>query len=813
MTDAERLPELSEPVEDLPRDTATIEAQLGWDLRPSAALILVVVATALGAVVRVAPYGGRAFPLNDGGLPYELIRAVLAHGFAIPFDVNYNGLELPFASPPVALYVVAAVSAALHIDIPYAQSLVAVAASILTIPMVYVVARQLLPSRQVAVGAAFAFALTPYAYEWLIAGSGPARGIGLLLVLFAVQQFLLAMKRGAWVNALNAGAFTGLTFLTVPRGAFLLVISLVLLGIFQAKPVRLLRMAVTTGVVAAATASVWVEVIASRHGIGAVFSSFVAGSDPATSLKTLMSFALTGAPILDILSILGVVGAVALLLERRFLLPIWFVALFLVDQRSGITYAMVPFSMMVSHAATNVVLRWPEAIHLRGWHMRMDRYTAVALSSVVLLTTLVGALTAAVPPDSPMHRVSQNNLDAMTWVRDNLNPGSRVVVVTPDRWEVDAYGSWLPAVAGVQSVATVQGYEWLGLDKLAKQVQRHNALQDCVAHTIDCVESWIRSEGIIVDYVLIPKPTPPRADCCPAPRESLRESADFRVVYDGPGATIAAVVRGNAQTEPVLVGAGDIAACDSSGAASTAALVAGIPGTVFTLGDNAYEVGSDEEFADCYDTTWGRFKDRTRPAPGNHDYYSQGATGYFNYFAGSAGNTNEGWYSYDIGSWHVVMLNSDCGSIGGCGPGSRELTWLAGDLAASHAKCTIAMWHHALFTSGSELPTTATADFWRLLYQAGADVILNGHDHDYERFAPMAPEGTLDEAKGIREFVVGTGGRNLLPWRSVPAPGTVVRDNSTFGVLKLTLHADSYDWRFIPVVDGAFTDSGTGECH
>ena len=799
--------------EDRAPDTATLQALLGWDLDPRTALILVVVATALGAIVRVVPFGGQAFPLNDGGLPYELVRAVLSHGFAIPFDVNYNGLELPFASPPVALYVVAATSGGLEIPIPFAQAFVAVAASILTIPMVYAVGDQLLRSRQVAVGAAFAFALTPHAYEWLITGSGAARGLGLLFVLMAIHQFLQAMRRGAWVNAINTGALAGLTILTVSRGAFLLLISLVLLGIFEAKPVRLLRMAVIAGVVAAATASVWLEVIISRHGLQAVTSAIVAGSDPATSLKTLLSFNLSGAPILDILSILGVVGAAALLLERRFLLPIWFVVLFLVDQRSGITYSMVPFSMMASQAAIEMVVRWPAAIRLRGWNVRLDRYTAIALSGVVLLATMVGALTAAVPPDSPLHRVSPNGLEAMTWARDHLNPGSRVVVLTPDRWEVDAYGSWLPAVAGVQSVATVQGYEWLGLDKLAQQVQRHAAVQDCVDHTIDCLESWIRSEGIIVDYVVIPKATPPRADCCPAPRESLRDSKDFRVVYDGPGATIAALVAPSAETEPVLVGAGDIAACDSSGAASTAALVAGIPGTVFTLGDKAYEVGSSSEFADCYDTTWGRFRDRTRPTPGNHDYDTAGAAAYFDYFSGSAGDPDEGWYSYDIGSWHVLVLNSDCAAVGGCGPGSRQLTWLEGDLAASTARCTLAMWHHPLFTSGSELPTGATADFWRVLYSAGADVILNGHDHDYERFAPMAPDGTLDSARGIREFVVGTGGKNLLPWRSFPAPGTAVRDNSTFGVMKLTLHPTSYDWQFIPVADGAFSDSGTGTCH
>ena len=242
-------------------------------------------------------------------------------------------------------------------------------------------------------------------------------------------------------------------------------------------------------------------------------------------------------------------------------------------------------------------------------------------------------------------------------------------------------------------------------------------------------------------------------------------------------------------------------------------MVSHIPGTVFTLGDNAYETGTAQEFADCYDPTWGRFKDRTHPVAGNHEYFSADARPYFNYFSESAGNANEGWYSYDVGTWHIVVLNSDCDSVGGCGPGSRQLAWLENDLASNHTECTLAMWHHALFTSGSELPTQATADFWRVLYSAAADVILNGHDHDYERFAPMAPDGTLDAAHGIREFVVGTGGKSLLPWRSVPAPGTQIRDNSTYGVMKLTLHPNSYDWQFIPVVDGAFSDSGTGTCH
>src|SRR5439155_3082934 len=504
----------------------------------------------------------------------------------------------------------------------------------------------------------------------------------------------------------------------------------------------------------------------------------------------------------------GVVGAVALLLERRLLLPIWFLVLFAIDQRSGISDSLVPFAMRASHAATYVVVRWPAALLASGKGVAWDRYAASLLAAVLLLAALLGALTTTVAQETPLRGVDSDGIDAMVWIRDNLNPESRFVVLAPSSWETDSYGSWFPAIARMQNIGAVQGYEWLGLDAFAAQKERHAEIQACVPHTVDCIEGWIRSQATAVDYLLIPKAAPPKADCCPAARESLRESSDFRVVYDGTGATVGALIGPESQTDPVLVGAGDVAACDSAGAASTAALVAGIPGTVFTLGDNAYETGTAEEFAACYDPTWGRFKDRTRPTAGNHDYFSDGATPYFDYFGEVAGNPNEGWYSYDVATWHVVVLNSDCGSVGGCGPGSRQLTWLAADLAATNAPCTVAMWHHPLFTSGSELPTPATADLWRVLYASGADLILNGHDHDYERFAPMAPNGTLDEARGLREFVVGTGGRNLLPWRSLPAPGTQVRDNTTFGVLKLTLHPNSYDWQFIPVVDGGFTDSG-----
>ena len=259
----------------------------------------------------------------------------------------------------------------------------------------------------------------------------------------------------------------------------------------------------------------------------------------------------------------------------------------------------------------------------------------------------------------------------------------------------------------------------------------------------------------------------------------------------------------------VLVGAGDIASCGSSGDEATAALLDGIPGTVFTTGDNVYEDGTASEFANCYARSWGRHQARTRPAPGNHDWHTANAQGYRDYFGFGSGPL---WYSYNVGAWHVVVLDSSCSNAGGCGAGSAQHTWLVNDLAADTSACTVALWHHPRFSSGSNHgSSTATAAFWTALYNDGAELVLAGHEHSYERFAPQNPSASADP-NGIRQFVVGTGGRNLYQFGSVVA-NSEVRNNSTFGVLKLTLDPGRYSWQFVPVTGGAFTDAGTGTCH
>jgi hypothetical protein len=271
---------------------------------------------------------------------------------------------------------------------------------------------------------------------------------------------------------------------------------------------------------------------------------------------------------------------------------------------------------------------------------------------------------------------------------------------------------------------------------------------------------------------------------------------------------------GDVAPDPVLVGAGDIASCDTDDDEATARLIDGIAGTVFTAGDNAYEDGTLEQFRDCYGPTWGRFLGRTRAAVGNHDWQTKDAAGYRAYFGAAAtGAEGRTWYSYELGTWHVIVLDSDCADVGGCGPDSEQGRWLAADLATSSARCTLTIWHHPRFSSGSEHGDDArVAPFWDRLYAAGVDVVVNGHDHDYERFGPQNPAGQEDRERGIREFVVGTGGVGFRPFARTARPNSELRIAGYPGVIRFVLHKAGYDWTWLPTA-ADFSDTGTASCH
>lgn len=265
---------------------------------------------------------------------------------------------------------------------------------------------------------------------------------------------------------------------------------------------------------------------------------------------------------------------------------------------------------------------------------------------------------------------------------------------------------------------------------------------------------------------------------------------------------------GSRGTSPaVLVGAGDIADCGSDGDEATAAMLDGIEGTVITLGDNAYPDGSAEDFERCYAPSWGRHKQRTRPTPGNHEYHSAKARPYFDYFGEAAGERGKGYYSYELGTWHVVALNSEL-SVKGMREQER---WLREDLKAHPARCTLAYMHRPLFSSGLGRDNSVVKGLWEALYEAGADVVVAGHDHFYERFAPQTPEGVADAERGLRELVVGTGGKELYVFGPTLA-NSEVRLANTFGLVKVTLEEGAYAWEFLQV-GGTVRDQGRGTCH
>ena len=261
-----------------------------------------------------------------------------------------------------------------------------------------------------------------------------------------------------------------------------------------------------------------------------------------------------------------------------------------------------------------------------------------------------------------------------------------------------------------------------------------------------------------------------------------------------------------------LLAGGDIASCSHDIDEATAKLLDVLPGTVAPLGDNVYTNGTAEEYANCYAPTWGRHKARTMPAPGNHDYNTPGAAGYYGYFGAAAGDPAKGYYSYDLGQWHIVVLNSNIDAK----QGSAQLAWLRQDLAAAPNRCTLAYWHHPRFTSGTRQGDTGRmVDVVQELYDRGVEVALVGHDHLYERFTPQTPQGVADGPRGTRHFTVGMAGSDA---RTAYQFGTIlatseVRQNTAAGILKLALWPDRYEWEYVPVAGATFTDTGSTSCH
>lgn len=272
-------------------------------------------------------------------------------------------------------------------------------------------------------------------------------------------------------------------------------------------------------------------------------------------------------------------------------------------------------------------------------------------------------------------------------------------------------------------------------------------------------------------------------------------------------AGVPALAQDTPSPDPVVLAAGDIADCTLlRGAMATAGLLDRLEGTVVTLGDNAYDSGLASEFEQCYGPTWGRHLARTRPAIGNHDVKTRKGEPYYDYFGERAGPRGKGYYSFDLGSWHVVALNSEIDT----GAKGAQMAWLAQDLAAHPSDCILAYWHTPIFSSGPHGSDGRMVPAWKALLGARADIVLNGHDHTYERFSPQDEHGKATPL-GIRQFIVGTGGAGVYKFEAI-ADNSEARENSAYGVLKLTLKTGGYDWEFVPVAGQRFTDRGSAGC-
>lgn len=361
-----------------------------------------------------------------------------------------------------------------------------------------------------------------------------------------------------------------------------------------------------------------------------------------------------------------------------------------------------------------------------------------------------------------------------------------------------------PEATAVVADPTVEPTVETTVEPTAEPTQEPTAeptLEPTVEPTLEVTPETTPTETPVDEATPEPSPTAvPTAEQLPTPRPAKTPKA---------AATPERVIdRAGLGEAPTLLAVGDIAKCGRTEHVEVAKLVSERTGTLAVLGDNAYNSGTAAEYTNCYDPSWGAFLGRTKPTPGNHEYLTAGATGYYGYFGASAGTAGLGYYSYDIGTWHVIVLNSEIDMS----VGSTQEKWLRADLAANDVPCTLAYWHRPRFSSGEHGNYMASFPLYKALYENGAEIVLNGHDHNYERFDPQDHLGNADAAFGIRTFVIGTGGIDLRPI-DVVKPNSAFRDASTYGLVQFGLNDGGFTWEFVPIEGQSLVDSGSVTCH
>ena len=487
------------------------------------------------------------FPINDGGMFASLVDSIGSHGQLLPDLVTYNNLNAPFAYPPLAFLLTAGLEQLIPIGTVEWLRWIPLVASIATIPAFALLALEITPSRVHAVVATFVYALMPSSFAWLVMGGGLARAPGMLFAILAVYllaRFLHRRDR-SWIAA---GVALGLAVVTHPQAGLFTALSLSLVALARARGRWAWARVGGAAMIGVAVAAPWILMVVGRYGLAPLTSAGGTGLNPVESVFRLVTFRVTDEPLLGLVGGLAVLGAVYSLAVRRFLLPVWVAAVVLLDPRGSVTFASVPLAMLAASGLLDVVAARVSGVggditRTTGWPAAFLRSTAVR--AVLVGSLVLAMLSALLAPYllGSMATLSPDTRAAMTWVRDAVPAGSRVVVVTGRDWYEDATAEWFPYLAQRSSVATVQGYEWLGADAWTKQLDIASSLQAIADSPVASLDSWAASHDVEFDVLFVPKgklgdATSP-SDCCSVLRDSLRSSGEYVVIYDGPGATIA----------------------------------------------------------------------------------------------------------------------------------------------------------------------------------------------------------------------------------------------------------------------------------
>jgi hypothetical protein len=541
MTDGHDHPS-GEPLE-VRVDAAPVERRTGPDRRREVgaevlAQAVLLAAVALAALVRLVPVLSSDFPLHDGGLFMVMIQDLEHASFALPLTTTYNLDQIPFAYPPLAIYVTAGLNL-VGVDLIALMRFIPVSASVATVPVVYLIARDLTGRQSIAAVSAVAFALAPRSYEWLVIGGGLTRAPGMLFALLGIWLGIRLLRQPSLPSIVGTGLFGGLTLLTHPEASLFCGISLAVLILARGRNRGALGAMLAAGAIALFLAAPWLWIVITRYGPDIVTGA--ANSRTAligTTLRGLLFGHFTGATAFDLFLGIGFIGLLVEVGRGSYLLMAWVVVVPIVVVAAGFTFLMVPWAILVAIAVVDVLLPAVERL------TRGRRFGRPILEVGLLGAAVLASLATGFSPDSPLHRLPDDDRLAMIWAAEHLPLDAHVAVITGLPWWNDATSEWFPAIARRRSLATPQGYEWTG--EFVRQQQRNRLLQStCAPRLADCLGLWAKHFGIQVDFVYIPKGQlaglASDPDCCPAMRESLRQLDD--VIYDDAGATIVRVIR------------------------------------------------------------------------------------------------------------------------------------------------------------------------------------------------------------------------------------------------------------------------------